>query len=221
MNIRENISLKALNTFGIDVSARYLGAFAGLPELEELIAFASPGKELPLLILGGGSNMLFTSDFNGLVLKNEIRGIEKVREDDDHVYVRAGAGENWHHFVMYCLEKGWSGLENLALIPGLVGATPMQNIGAYGVEIKEIFDSLEAFHIHEKKLVRFSARDCVFGYRESVFKNKLKGQFVITSVTYRLNKRPQLHMEYGAITAELERMKIGQPDPLEIGRAHV
>jgi UDP-N-acetylmuramate dehydrogenase len=219
MNIRENISLKGLNTFGIDVKARYLGAFTNLPELEEIAAFASIGKGLPLLILGGGSNMLFTRDVDGLVLKNEIPGIEKIKEDDDHVYIKTGAGENWHRFVLHCLENGWSGMENLALIPGLAGATPMQNIGAYGVEIKDVFESLEAFHIHEKKIMSFSAADCAFGYRESVFKNKWKGQFVITSVTYRLNKKPRLKLDYGAITAELERMQIGQPDPMAVARA--
>lgn len=219
MDIRENISLKAFNTFGIDVQARYFGAFNGLAGLEELIDFSSQGNGLPRLVLGGGSNLLFTRNFDGLVLKNEIPGIEMIREDEHHVYVRAGAGENWHRFVMYCLEKGWSGMENLALIPGLTGATPMQNIGAYGVEIKDIFESLEAFDIRDKTTVRFSATDCAFGYRESIFKNKLKGLFVITHVTYRLNKKPVLRMEYGAISAELERMKVTRPDPESVARA--
>lgn len=219
MKLTENISLKGLNSFGMDVRARYLGAFSDHASLEELLSFASEEKGISHMVLGGGSNVLFTRDFDGLILKNEIMGVEKVREDDDHVYVRAGAGENWHLFVMHCLAQGWSGIENLALIPGLTGASPMQNIGAYGVEIKDVFESLEAMHVNERDIVRFSAAECGFGYRESVFKNKYKGQFVITHITYRLNKKPSLKTEYGAIRNELERMGISQPDPMSVALA--
>ena len=140
----------------------------------------------PKLYLGGGSNILFTKDFDGLVLKNEIDGIETIHEEEIYIYVKVGAGENWHRFVLHCIHKNLAGVENLSLIPGNVGASPMQNIGAYGVEIKDVFYSLEAFHIIGKKIVNFTLNDCEFGYRESVFKRKFKDQFVILDVTFRL-----------------------------------
>jgi len=205
MQIQENISLKQLNTFGIDVAAKHFASFSTTNELEGLLQSKIDG---PVLFLGGGSNILFTNDVDGLVLKNNIKGIERVNEEEAFVYIRAGAGENWHQFVLYCIEHGWGGVENLSLIPGNVGASPMQNIGAYGVEIKDVFESLEAYHVHEKKFVTFSARDCAFGYRESVFKNKYKGQFVILSVTFRLRKQPVFNTSYGAIEQELAKMHI-------------
>ncbi len=170
-------------------------------------------------------------------MKNEISGIETIKEDEEHIYLRAGAGENWHRFVMYCVDKGYAGIENLSLIPGNVGASPMQNIGAYGVEIKDVFYELEAFHIKDGELRKFSRDDCAFGYRESVFKNKYRGQFVITRVTYRLSKQPKFNTSYGAIQQELDKMGIQSltikaisqavinirtsklPDPKEIGNA--
>jgi UDP-N-acetylmuramate dehydrogenase len=203
MNIQENISLRPYNTFGIDVSAGSFAAFTSVDELQEGLNH-SPAP----LILGGGSNILFTGNYDGLVLKNELRGIEKVKEDDAHVYVKAAAGENWHRFVSFCVENNYAGIENLSLIPGNCGASPMQNIGAYGVEIKDTFHELEAFHIKEKIIQRFSAADCEFGYRESVFKRKYRNQFVILSVTYRLNKVPVFNTSYGAIEQELEQMGV-------------
>ncbi|MBL7744356.1 MAG: UDP-N-acetylmuramate dehydrogenase [Chitinophagaceae bacterium] len=203
--LREHISLLPYNTFGIAANARWFGSFSDTDELEELLASASGS---PSFILGGGSNILLTKDIDGLVLKNEIRGVYELHEDQDHVYVKAGAGENWHEFVQYCLKRNWAGIENLSLIPGNVGASPMQNIGAYGVEVAEVFWSLEAFHLQEKKVVTFVLSDCQFGYRESVFKNKYKGQFVILNVTYRLRKKPVFHTSYGAIQQELERMGV-------------
>jgi len=204
MNIESNISLKNLNTFGIDVYAKYFAAFSNLAQLQETLGF----KEPQTLILGGGSNILFTKNVDGIVLKNEINGIEKINEDNEHVYIKAGAGENWHRFVLYCLEHNYAGVENLALIPGNVGASPMQNIGAYGVEIKDVFHTLEAFHMDEMKAVEFSKTDCAFGYRESVFKNRYKNKFIITSVTYKLAKKPVFNTSYGAIETELEKMKV-------------
>jgi UDP-N-acetylmuramate dehydrogenase len=180
MIIQENISLKRYNTFGIDVTAKYFAAFNAVEKINELLEFNKPET----LILGGGSNLLFTKNFDGLVLKNEIQGIEILNEDDNYVYVKAGAGENWHQFVLYCISNNFAGVENLSLIPGNVGASPMQNIGAYGVEIKDVFHSLEAFHLAEKKITTFTVNDCAFGYRESVFKKKYKNQFIITSVQY-------------------------------------
>jgi len=230
MHISENVSLKPYNTFGIDVIARRMGAFTNV---EDLSVLASPGT----LILGGGSNILFTHDIDGLVLRNEIRGIEVAREDEAYIYVRAGAGEIWHGFVQQALDRGWAGVENLSLIPGSVGAAPMQNIGAYGVEIKDVFHELSAYHLDEKKVYTFSLDDCEFGYRESIFKRRYKGQFVILDVTFRLNKRPYFHTEYGAIREELEKMQVRElsiqgisqavihirqsklPDPAQIGNA--
>ncbi|MFT3705489.1 MAG: UDP-N-acetylmuramate dehydrogenase [Agriterribacter sp.] len=234
MQIQENIPLKQYNTFGIQAYAQY---FSKLESTDELLQLLEQKKSVPVTILGGGSNILFTQDVRGLLLKNEIRGIEEVGEDDTDVFVRAGAGENWHHFVQYCISRGWAGLENLSLIPGNVGASPMQNIGAYGVELKNVFNSLTAFHLQDKELHTFTAGDCDFGYRESVFKNKYKGEYVITDVSFRLHKKPVFHLDYGAIKDELEKMKIDEltiqavsqavinirssklPDPAVIGNA--
>jgi UDP-N-acetylmuramate dehydrogenase len=237
MQIRENISLKPYHTFGVDVRAKYFDAFKSIEELEELIRNQKSEIGNQKLILGGGSNILFLKDYDGLVLKNEISGIDVIAENDEHIYVKAGAGENWHELVMYCVENDFAGMENLSLIPGNVGASPMQNIGAYGVEIKDIFYELEAFHIEDKVIKKFSLQECEFSYRESVFKNIFKGQFVIVSVTYRLNKNPKFHTSYGAVLQELEKMgtkelsirAISQaiinirssklPDPKDIGNA--
>ena len=209
MMVQENISLKNFNTFGIDVWANYFVSFNSIDEISEVLEFKKlPVANFPLLILGGGSNILFTKNFDGLVLKNEIKGIEIVKEDDDYVYLKAGAGENWHQFVLHCINNNFAGVENLSLIPGNVGASPMQNIGAYGVEIKDVFYSLEAFHLKEKKIKIFNLTDCEFGYRDSVFKKKFKSQFIITSVTFKLNKKPKFNTSYGAIEQELEKMGI-------------
>lgn len=205
MQIQENISLRPYNTFGIDASARYFAVFNNNDELEELMTDAS---RLPTLILGGGSNILFTKDFDGLLLKNEIKGIAELHEDSEYVYVKAGAGENWHQFVLHCIQRNWAGVENLSLIPGSVGASPMQNIGAYGVEIDDVFWDLEAYHINERKIVTFTRSDCEFGYRESVFKKKYKDQFVILNVTFQLRKKPRFNTSYGAIEQELEKMGV-------------
>lgn len=226
MQILENFPLKPYNSFGIDVEARYFGEFSSAAELDELLRHfhhiapasgssnnqhhGSSTSANSHFILGGGSNILFIKNFDGLILKNAIKGIEILKEDDEHVFVKVGAGENWHKFVLHCINKNWAGIENLSLIPGNIGATPMQNIGAYGVEIKEVFHELEAWHIREKKLVKFGVRECEFGYRESVFKRKYKNQFAILSVTYRLNKKPHFNTSYGAIEQELERLEIKQ-----------
>ena len=238
--IENNISLKTYNSFAINAFAKEVKTFNSLEVLAKLLEYGQQIKNNvndSILILGGGSNLLFTSNFDGIILKNEVKGIRVVKEDEHHVYVQAGAGESWHKFVLYCIEHGLAGVENLSLIPGNVGASPMQNIGAYGVEIKDVFYSLEAYHIKDKNLINFSLNDCEFGYRESVFKRKLKNQFVITSVTYRLNKIPKFNTSYGAIDKELERMGVKElsikaisdavinirrgklPDPAVIGNA--
>ena len=221
MQIQENISLKPYNSFHIDARARYFSTFSSIEELTELTTHHLPapkesirtgqtGSQLTTLILGGGSNILFSKDFDGLVLKNEIMGIEELHEDSEYAYVKAGAGENWHQFVQHCINKNWAGVENLSLIPGLVGASPMQNIGAYGVELTDVFWCLEAFHLREKKMITFTAGDCGFGYRESVFKRRYKDQFVILNVTFRLRKHPVFHTSYGAVEQELEKMGVKQ-----------
>ena len=205
MQIHENFPLKPYNTFSIDAKARFFNSFSFVEELEEKLMMYS---EYPILILGGGSNILFTKDYDGAVLKNEIKGIELQHEDADHVYVKVGAGENWHQFVLYCIKHNWAGVENLSLIPGNIGASPIQNIGAYGVELDDVFWSLEAFHLSERKIHTFTATDCEFGYRDSIFKNRSKNEFAILSVTFQLKKNPIYHISYGAITEELEKMGI-------------
>jgi UDP-N-acetylmuramate dehydrogenase len=208
MNILENISLESFNTFGIDVTSRYFSEFNSVEELAELFEAKQLLEAKHRIILGGGSNILFSRDIDGIVLHNVIPGIEKVEESDDFVMLRVGAGVNWHAFVLHCVENGWAGVENLSLIPGCVGASPMQNIGAYGVEVKEVIENVEAWDIESKKMVSFSNADCMFGYRESVFKRALKDQFVILYVTFRLSKTPKFRIEYGAIQQELEKMGI-------------
>ncbi|CAN5400863.1 UDP-N-acetylmuramate dehydrogenase [soil metagenome] len=206
--IRQNVSLKSANTFGIDCVAKTFATFSSLEDLKALFVEASIKKSTQKLILGGGSNILFTKNFDGAVLKNEIKGIEIVKEDAHHVWLRTGAGENWHQFVLYCIKNNFAGVENLSLIPGCNGASPMQNIGAYGVELKDVFHSLEAYHIKDGSVVTFSNNDCAFGYRESVFKNKYKNQFAITHVTFRLRRQPIFNTSYGAIEQELEAMGV-------------
>jgi len=235
MEIQHNYPLQPLQTFGLKVMARSFASFDSPESLQALLQTIPATDEK--MILGGGSNLLFTKDYNGWILHNKVPGIKKIREDDDDVYVEAGAGENWHELVQYCIQQGWAGLENLSLIPGCVGASPMQNIGAYGVELKDIFHSLEAYHIASGKLDHFDAAACRFGYRESIFKQELKGQYVICRVTFRLRKNPVFHISYGAIQEELEKMGVTTlsiadisdavirirrsklPDPKEIGNA--
>jgi UDP-N-acetylmuramate dehydrogenase len=229
-------SLKKLNTFGIEAKAKYFFEFNSQKELQEIIADKSYSP-YEKMILGGGSNILFTKDFDGLVLQNKIKGIEIIKEDGDEVYVRSGAGEVWHHLVLYCIDKGLGGIENLSLIPGTVGAAPMQNIGAYGAEVKDVFINLEAVSLKDGQIKTFSKEACQFGYRESIFKKALKGEYVITSVTLKLNRKPEYNTSYGAIKTTLEEMGVKElsikaisdvvchirqsklPDPVKIGNA--
>lgn len=218
IEIRENVSLKRLNTFGIEAIAKYYAEIKSINDLQELISnkiFIDSEK----LIVGGGSNMLFTKDFDGLVLKNDLKGIEVIKEDDEFVEVRSAAGEVWHDFVMWCIGKNYGGLENLSLIPGCVGASPMQNIGAYGVEIKDVFSELEAHEITTGKKQTFNKAQCKFGYRESVFKHEQKNKFIITSVTFRLSKKPKVNTSYGAISSELETMGVKDPGIKDVSQA--
>jgi UDP-N-acetylmuramate dehydrogenase len=216
--IKENVSLQAFNTFGIAVSARYVAHVTSIAELKEALIF---GKEnhLPLLPIGGGSNMLFMKDFQGLVLRVELKGISSIEANKDEVLVTVAAGEPWHELVLYTLQKGWYGLENLSLIPGCVGAAPMQNIGAYGVELKDSFYSLEAVEIDSLETIVLDGPACHFGYRESIFKNTWKDKAIITAVTFRLNKNPIVKTQYGAISDTLTSLGISNPTPEDVSKA--
>jgi len=216
--IKENVSLKPYNTFGIDVQCRYFFEINSTNDFLTLLndpVYISNKK----LVIGGGSNLLFTKDFEGLVLKNNIKGIHIIFADDKDVIIKSGAGEDWHELVLFCIGNNMSGLENLSLIPGCVGASPMQNIGAYGVEVKEMFESLEAYSLTSGEKKIFNREDCNFGYRESVFKNKYKGQFLITSVSFRLKKHAVLNTSYGAINNELAAMGIVSPTIKDVSAA--
>jgi len=235
--VQQNVSLRPYNTFGIDENAGFLAIIDSTDDLDEVFMsgrFRSQRK----MILGGGSNVLFTRGFTGVVAKNEIKGIHIFKEDNTDVFVSVGAGENWHQFVLWSVERGFGGIENLSFIPGTVGAAPIQNIGAYGIEFKKVFHSLEAYEVKSGKLITFYKEDCKFSYRYSVFKGELKDQFVITKVNLRLKKNPEFNLSYGDIKVTLTQMGISEeptlknvsqaiinirqsklPDPLDVGNA--
>lgn len=217
MQIKNNISLKPFNTFGIDVTAKHFVTINDIDSLKHVLAL----KEYPnKLILGGGSNMLLTKDFNGLVIHINLKGIEIVSEEEDAVIIKAYAGENWHEFVLWCINNNFGGIENLSLIPGNVGTAPIQNIGAYGVELKDTFESCEAISLETKSIKSFSKSDCKFGYRNSIFKQEAKGAYVITSVNFKLSKyNHSLNVNYGAITSQLEIMKVNKPTIQDVSKA--
>lgn len=218
MLIHWNKSLKTYNTFGIDARAKMLTSVESIEDLQRVLRQPKLKDELKMVV-GGGSNILLTQDFPGLVILNDIKGIEVTREDANHTWVKAGAGEGWHEFVLRTLEMGLSGIENLSLIPGKMGAAPMQNIGAYGVELKETFDSLEAVDMETGALVVFDNAACEFGYRESVFKSKHKGRYAIVSVTLQLNKVFKPHVEYGDIKKTLDDMRVTELTPQAVSDA--
>jgi UDP-N-acetylmuramate dehydrogenase len=216
LQIQENISLKNFNTFGIDASARYFVEINHEDELTEL--FMDPQwLQTERLIVGGGSNMLFIKDFDGLVIRMNIRGIEH-RINHEDVFVEAGAGEVWNDLVNYCVDRQYAGIENLSLIPGSVGASPIQNIGAYGVELKDVFRSCRAFEIATEKFKTFTKEDCRFGYRDSVFKNEAKEEYIIVSVKFHLSLIPNINLKYGAIEQELANRNITYPTIKDISR---
>jgi UDP-N-acetylmuramate dehydrogenase len=217
MDLKQNLNLKKFNTFGISALAAYFSQADNLDDLQEGLEYIRK-KNMPFLILGGGSNLLFTKNFDGFVLRNALKGIT-VQDNGDKVIVKALAGENWHEFVMYCIENHFCGMENLSLIPGCVGASPMQNIGAYGVEIKDFFYSLEAIELKTGATHTFFKDDCRFGYRESVFKNIYKNAYVIISVSFELKKHADLNISYGAITQELEKMHVVNPGIKDVSQA--
>jgi UDP-N-acetylmuramate dehydrogenase len=236
MKIEKNISLKPYNTFGIDAKAKFFSEIYDETQLKEILS-SEECKSLPKLILGGGSNVLLTKNFDGLALKISIPGIETINEDDETVLIKAGAGEIWHKLVLFCVEKNYGGIENLSLIPGTVGAAPIQNIGAYGHEIKDVFDNLNGVYIEDGKSATFKKDECKFAYRDSIFKNELKDKFIITYVTLRLSKNPVINISYGNVKSELDKLgynnigikevsdvitkirKSKLPDPAVIGNA--
>lgn len=219
MQIQQNKSLKPYNTFGIDVNATYFATFESSEDLDTVFG-NSEFQNLPKMVLGGGSNMLLVRDFDGLILKNGCRGIEVVEETADFAFVDVKGGENWHEFVLWCLDNNFGGVENLSLIPGTVGASPIQNIGAYGVELKDVFFELTAYHISTQKIIKFDKTTCQFGYRESIFKNTEKGNYIILSVKFRLTKnKHSLNINYGAIQTVLTEKKITNPTIQDISKA--
>ncbi|AVR44038.1 UDP-N-acetylenolpyruvoylglucosamine reductase [Christiangramia fulva] len=217
MQILRNFSLKNYNTFGIDVKA---DRFISVEKIEELKAILRKTYSSEVFLIGGGSNILLTGDVDKLVIHINLQGIEVISEDENEVLVKAMAGENWHQFVLWTLDHGFGGLQNLSLIPGNVGTAPIQNIGAYGVELKDNFVRCSGLHIQTLQEKNFELDDCNFGYRNSVFKNELKGQYILTSVTFKLSKKDhQLSTEYGAIKTELQKENISDPTIKDISNA--
>lgn len=217
IHIKENISLKGYNTFGIDTKAKYFVSVDSIHTLLEVLKLKDyPNK----FILGGGSNMLLTKDLNALVIHLANKGIRIVSENSETVVVKANAGENWHEFVLWCLKHNFGGVENLSLIPGNVGSAPIQNIGAYGVELKDVFLSCEAVDVENFTVKTFTKEECNFGYRESIFKQELKGRYIITSVTLQLSKsNHKLYTDYGTVSVQLEEMGVENPTIQDISKA--
>jgi UDP-N-acetylmuramate dehydrogenase len=219
IKIRERVNLKPYNTFGINATARWFVDITNVDEARDAFAFAKRDS-LDILILGGGSNVLFTKDFNGVVIHNSLKGIEVVDRTQHHVTVEVASGEVWHDLVMYAIANDLGGIENLSLIPGTVGAAPMQNIGAYGVEVKEVIVKVDAINRSTGELRSFSRDECMFGYRESVFKHVLKEKFFISSVTLTLtNNNHHLNVSYGAIGDTLKQMNVLQPTIRDVSDA--
>jgi UDP-N-acetylmuramate dehydrogenase len=234
--VQKNVSLKEFNTFGIDATAKLFTQVSSIEDLKNILQLADY-QGVRKLFLGGGSNLLLTKNFDGLVIKINVGGISVIKQDDENIWIKAGAGVVWHDLVMFCVANNYAGMENLSLIPGTVGAAPMQNIGAYGIEIKDIFQELEALDLETMKLENFDLKSCNFGYRESIFKHEAKGKYVIVNVTFKLNKNPKFHVEYGAIKDTLAEMGVEElsikaisdavvhirqsklPNPAEIGNA--
>lgn len=206
MDIQENVSLLSYNTFGIAETAARFIILTDKEQLSAITALGYPPEELH--IIGGGSNILLTQPIDGLTILNQLKGIEVVNEDEDHVWVRVSSGEVWHDFVLKAIANGWAGIENLSLIPGTVGAAPMQNIGAYGVEVKQVIEEVTAWHWAEQKFITYNNEQCAFGYRDSVFKHELKKKVFITDVLFKLHKKPAYNTSYGAITDELQKMGV-------------
>ena len=236
MKLIRNFSLKNYNTFGIDVLSKYFVEVSSENQLLEILT-DDHLKSVPKMVIGGGSNILFSSNFDGIIIKNSISGINLIDEDDENVFVKAGAGIIWNEFVQYCVNRNFGGVENLSLIPGTVGAAPIQNIGAYGQELKNVFNQLSGLYIDSGEKASFNKNQCGFGYRNSIFKNQLKNKFIVTDVIFKLSKHPSLNLDYGGIRKEIENSNIKNisiknvseiisdirrkklPDPAELGNA--
>ena len=217
MTIQNNFSLKKYNTFGIEAKAKQ---FVAVHSIENLNTILKEHQSEPKFILGGGSNMLLTQDIQSLVIHIDLKGKKVLKEDDDFVWVESQAGENWHEFVLWTIDQNFGGLENMSLIPGNVGTTPVQNIGAYGTEIKDTFVSCEAMTIATQEMKTFTKEDCHFGYRESIFKHEAKDQFIITSVAFKLTKRNhKINTSYGDISKELEKQNVTTPTLKDVSNA--
>lgn len=216
MSKSNNISLKTFNTFGIDIIASSLLEITSIQQAIDSVHILNQSNTL---ILGGGSNILFTKDYEGLIALNKIKGIELLESDETKALVKVGAGEVWHDFVIHSISKNWFGIENLSLIPGTVGAAPIQNIGAYGVELVDVVHSVEYLDLNTGTLKTILKKDCEFEYRESIFKNELKGTFFITSVVFELSKIAHLKLEYGAIKETLAERNIEYPSPKDVSDA--
>jgi UDP-N-acetylmuramate dehydrogenase len=208
LQIQPDFPIQRFNTFGIQTSAAFFSTLNQESTIQEIYEQAPFRKGL--FILGGGSNVLFTKNVAQWVLHNQIKGIEKIKENEDQVWLRSGGGEAWHDFVLYCVRHNYAGAENLSLIPGTVGAAPMQNIGAYGAEVKDLIEEVRAWHLEEKRFLIFNNKDCRFGYRDSIFKQQYKQKLIITSVLFKLNKKPVFNISYGNIREELEKMQVDQ-----------
>ena len=208
--ILQDVDITQYNTMGVSARAQYFAEVLSVSELEDVLAFCAH-KKLPLYILGGGSNVLFVEDYEGMIIHMNVKGWSIEKENGNDLLLKVGAGENWHQLVLACVEKGWGGIENLSLIPGSVGAAPIQNIGAYGAELGNVFFSLDAVEIASGKIRTFTKHDCKFGYRDSVFKNELKGKYVITSVTLQLQKDPEINTTYRALSEALDKKGINAP----------
>lgn len=207
-SVQTDVDLSPYNTLNIKAHAK---KFLSVTSLEEVRLLCSNPLSDSIFVLGGGSNVLFRNNFEGLIIYIDIKGREVVKEDEEHIWLNIGAGENWHQTVLYCVEKGWGGVENLSLIPGTAGAAPIQNIGAYGVELEQVFEQLQAVEIASGDARIFSKEECRFGYRDSIFKNELKGEYIITDVTLRLDKRHEINTSYGAIQNLLDEKGIANP----------
>ncbi len=220
IEIRTQVSLKQYNTFAIDSKALYFIEVFSTQQLLKTLEFHKNNYPLlPILVLGGGSNILFTKDFEGLVIRLNIQGFELISESENDVILKIGAGEKWHEVVIKTLANSWFGFENLSLIPGTVGAAPIQNIGAYGVEIKDFILEVEGVNIEDSRILAFNNLDCAFGYRDSIFKNQLKDKFIITHVSFKLSKTPSIKSQYGAIGQELSKKGIINISPNDISDA--
>jgi UDP-N-acetylmuramate dehydrogenase len=218
LEIHRNYSLLKYNTFGIDVKCNYFTKVESQGQLQDVLT-SDIAKDNKMLILGGGSNILFTEDYQGLVVHNTIKGLELSNETEEDVLVTAGSGEVWHDLVVFAIEKNLGGIENLSLIPGSVGAAPIQNIGAYGVELKETMVSLVAINTLSGELRTFSNKECNFGYRNSIFKNELRDHYIIIKLTLKLIKNPVLNIAYGAISSHLQEEGIQNPSLLDVSKA--